>query len=92
MITKRIQILIQEKDFNDALYFTQEEFDLLSEKDIETQAQERYNNWLTFQQTQKDTPPHVNTDEENIALKESLLEQKKYVENQILSVDAKLIK
>ena len=42
--------------FRDALYFTQEEYALLSEVEIETLKQQRYDNWVAIV-TEMSTPP-----------------------------------
>lgn len=66
-ITLRMQALIQEEtiygQFNDALYFTQEEaFDkdgrlILDLQDVESKAAERVGNWATDQEAAKNAPP-----------------------------------
>lgn len=96
MITKRIQILIQEKtdfgEFNDALYFTEEEYAKIEDKQIESLAQERVDSYVASRQEQKDKPPVEPTDEEKLAYKESLISEKARIETELLSVEAKIVK
>lgn len=44
----KIQIRFSINDFNDALYFSQTEYENTSREQIESLKQERYNNWLAF--------------------------------------------
>lgn len=94
MITKRIQILIKEKtefgEFNDALYFSEEEFAKISEEDVQVKVDERVTNYVAQRQEIKDKPPKEPTEEEQIAYKESLLSEKERIESELQIVDSKL--
>lgn len=94
MITKRIQILIKEDTkfgkLNDALYFSEEEYAKLDEKDIQIAVDERVQNYEANQQAIKDTPPVEPTEAELIAIKESLALEKDRVVLAIQDIDSKL--
>lgn len=52
MITKKIQINIDEETkygkFSDSMYFTEEEFNELSEKEVNSRIEERLIKWIDF--------------------------------------------
>lgn len=47
-IQYRIKEQTKHGEFNDAIYFTQEEFELLNQKDLESEVSTRINTWVNF--------------------------------------------
>lgn len=65
-INKFIQVRISENteigQFNDAIYYTEDEFNKLSEDDINVSIKERVDNWVAFvkeQSSKEPVPPTV---------------------------------
>ena len=85
----RIQVLIKEQtpygEFNDALYFTQEEYATKTEDDINTIKQERVNNFISA----VSNPPKEDelTLEDLQAQKKSLLSQANEIDVKINEID-----
>jgi len=88
----RIQVLIKENtkygEYNDALYFTQDEYYSLTEDDITKQIFQRVFNWAdSIENAPEPVPP---TKEELIAQQQSLLEQKAQIEAQVAELDSRI--
>ncbi len=62
----RVQVLIKEPDFHDAIYYTPEEWQLINPQDIEAEENRRIENHeaLVREQSQLVTPEATTTDEQ----------------------------
>jgi len=88
MTEKYIQIRIKEDtkhgQFRDALYFTEEEYDKLSEQDLQAKIDERVNNWVAIMD--KPYVPYVPTEEELLLVKEEKLRELQEVEKKLAEI------
>lgn len=88
----RIQVLIREQtpygEFNDAIYFTQEEYATKTEEDITALKDERVNNFVSA----VSNPPKVEepTPEDLQTQKESLLKQIQDAQIQVSEIEDKI--
>lgn len=88
--TARIQVLISEPtpegQFNDALYFSVDEFENLSDEEVEVLKQERVNAWLALQDEARKPRPDP-TEAELVERKENLLESIAELEREVAKID-----
>ena len=88
----RVQVLISELtpygQFNDALYYTTEEFEALKDEDVEAAKQERIDAWVAGQEAQKDKV--APTEEEPLAKKTALEDTVAEAQEEIAAIEAQL--
>ena len=79
----KIQVLIKEQNFQDAIYYTPAEWEKLTEKDINVSKLERFNNWKTLIETSSQQIPIEPT-------KEQIQNEKFQLEQQLEIINSKL--
>lgn len=71
--------------YTDSLYFTPEEYETMSEKQLDAKKQERVDNYRTFITEAKSRIPVEPT-------KEELEQQKQMLQDQVAELDARIVK
>ena len=62
----RVQVLIREGDYNDALYFTVDEYEKLTDQEVENAAKKRVADWVEFVRVESLKVTPVTQDQEVI--------------------------
>lgn len=87
-----VQAKIDKGDFSDAIYYTPEEFDKMSDEEVLAQAQERIDTEMARREERKNFVPPPLTEEELLQYKKDLQAQKILIDSEILKINSELNK